>query len=65
MLEHVFTKTLMVATLFLGIAVTTQAAPKQKLCPLMIEDEIDEEEFIIYRGVKVFMCCGSCKKIWR
>ena len=56
MLKHVFTKTLMVAALFLGIAVTTQAAPKQKLCPLMIEDEIDEEEFIIYKGVKVFTC---------
>ena len=65
MLEHVFTKTLMVATLFLGIAVTTQAAPKQKICPLMIEDEIDEEEFIIYKGVKVFTCCGSCKKMWK
>jgi len=31
----------------------------------MVDTEIDEEEFIIYRGVKVFMCCGSCKKIWR
>ena len=39
-------------------------APKQTLCPLMVDTEIDEEEFIIYRGVKVFMCCGSCKKIW-
>jgi len=65
MQKNIFTKTLMVAALFLGIAVTSQAAPKQKLCPLMIEDEIDEEEFIIYKGVKVFTCCGSCKKIWK
>ena len=64
MLKHVFTKTLMVAALVLGIAVTAQAAPKQTLCPLMIEDEIDEEEFIIYKGVKVFTCCGTCKKMW-
>ena len=64
MLKHVFTKTLMVAAFVLGIAVTAQAAPKQTLCPLMIEDEIDEEEFIIYKGVKVFTCCGTCKKMW-
>ena len=55
----------MVAALFVGIAVTAQGAPEQKLCPLMIEDEIDEEEFIIYKGVKVFTCCGSCKKLWK
>jgi YHS domain-containing protein len=65
MLKHVFTKTLIVAAFLMGIAVTTQAAPKQKLCPLMIEDDIDEEEFIIYKGVKVFTCCGSCKKLWK
>ena len=64
MLKHVFTKTLIVAAFLTGIAVTTQAAPAQKMCPLMIEDEIDEEEFVIYKGVKVYTCCGSCKKIW-
>jgi YHS domain-containing protein len=31
----------------------------------MIEDEIDEEEFILYKGVKVFTCCGTCKKMWK
>ena len=31
----------------------------------MIEDEIDEEEFVIYKGVKVYTCCGSCKKMWK
>ena len=30
----------------------------------MIEDEIDAEEFILYKSVKVFMCCGTCKKMW-
>ncbi len=49
---------------FVGVVVTTQAAPKQTLCPLMIECEIDEEEFIIYKGVKVFTCCVTCKKMW-
>ena len=65
MLKHVFTKTLIVASFLMGIAVTAQAAPKQTHCPLMVEDEIDEEEFIIYKGVKFFTCCGSCKKLWK
>ena len=45
-------------------AVTLQGVPKQTHCPLMVEDEIDEEEFILYKGVKVFMCCGSCREMW-
>ena len=56
---------IVVATFFVGFVVTTQAAPKQTICPLMIEEEIDEEEFIIYKGVKVFTCCGTCKKMWK
>ena len=44
MLKHVFTKTLIVAAFLMGIAVTTQAAPAQQMCPLMIEDELAEEE---------------------
>ncbi len=31
----------------------------------MVDTYIDEEEFIIYRGVKVFMCCGTAKKMWK
>jgi YHS domain-containing protein len=64
-------KTTLIALLALGLclplagAEKDKPAPKQTLCPLMVDTEIDEEEFIIYRGVKVFMCCGSCKKIWR
>ena len=37
---------------------------KQTLCPLMVDDEIDLEEFVTFKGVKVFMCCGSCKETW-
>ena len=47
-----------------GFAFTSQAADKQTLCPIMIEDEIDTEEFVEYKGVKVFMCCGTCVKMW-
>ena len=52
-----------IATLLTGIALNTQGADKQTLCPLMIEDEIDVEEFVTYKGVKVFVCCGTCKKL--
>ena len=65
MLKHVFMYTLVAVAFLMGAAVTIQAAPKQTLCPLMIEDEIDEEEFLIYKGVKVFTCCGTCKKMWK
>ena len=37
-------------------------AQEQKLCPLMIEDEVDPEEFVEYKGKKIYMCCGSCVK---
>ena len=56
---------IVVVVFFVGLMVTAEAAPEQKICPLMIEDEIDEEEFLIYKGVKVFTCCGTCKKMWK
>ena len=32
----------------------------------MIEEEIDLEDFeiVVYKGVKVLMCCSTCKKMW-
>ena len=53
------------AAFFVWFVVSTLAAPKQTICPLMIEEEIDEEEFLTYKGVKVFTCCGPCKKKWK
>ncbi len=64
-MKKVFTTTLVFTFFAFAFAFSTQAAPKQKICPLMIEDEIDEEEFLIYKGVKVFTCCGTCKKMWK
>ena len=56
---------IVVVAFFMGVVVTIQSAPKQTICPLMIEEEIDEEEFLIYKGVKVFTCCSTCKKMWK
>jgi len=39
-------------------------AEKQKLCPIYVEDDIDTEEFVNYKGVKVYMCCGTCVRAW-
>ncbi|MBL59370.1 MAG: hypothetical protein CMO75_06840 [Verrucomicrobiales bacterium] len=46
----------------LAFSVCFALAQEQKLCPLMIEDEIDSEEYVEYKGKKIFMCCGSCVK---
>ena len=48
----------------LTCSVQAKEVPKQTLCPLMVDDEIDVEEFVTFKGVKVFMCCGSCKETW-
>ncbi len=58
-------KSILLSTGFL-LACSAQAkeASKQTICPLMVEDEIDVEEFVTFKGVKVFMCCGSCKETW-
>ena len=52
------------AGFLLACSALVQEAPKQTLCPLMVDDEIDLEEFVVFKGVKVFMCCGSCKETW-
>ena len=50
--------------LFLVPLFNVFSAEKQVLCPIMTEDEIDEEEVVQYKGQKVFMCCGTCVKEW-
>ena len=52
------------ASFLLACSATAKEAPKQTICPLMVEDEIDVEEFVTFKGVKVYMCCGSCKETW-
>ena len=35
-------------------------AEKQKLCPIYVEDDIDTEEFVNYKGVKVYVLRNLC-----
>ncbi|MBC8347174.1 MAG: hypothetical protein O3A82_12535 [Verrucomicrobia bacterium] len=48
----------------LAFSALAREAPKQTRCPLMVDDEIDMEEFVVFKGVKVYICCGSCKETW-
>ena len=66
MLKRVFTGSLVAMVLLLGITASAADLPKQKTCPLMIEEEIDLEDFetVTYKGVKVLTCCSTCKKMW-
>ncbi|MEM9280943.1 MAG: hypothetical protein AAGA96_03890 [Verrucomicrobiota bacterium] len=49
--------------LFAAIAMTSYAED-QTICPIMLDSEIDEEEFVEYEGVKIYMCCTSCTTAW-
>ena len=55
-------KTFSVAASLAFAATASFAGDTNEICPIMIEDEIDEEEFSEYEGKKVFCCCGTCKK---
>ncbi|MEM1295908.1 MAG: hypothetical protein AAGH89_11125 [Verrucomicrobiota bacterium] len=50
------------SALFLGSAI----AEEQTICPMMVDTEIDksDEGFVEYKGVTVWMCCGSCTSGW-
>ena len=63
-MKKLISNILALTAMMVGFTFTLEAAPAQKICPLMIEDEIDVEELLVYKGVKVFVCCGTCKKMW-
>ena len=51
-------------TLLMLQLVSPLLAEKQVKCPIFVDDEIDEEEVVEYKGKKVYMCCGTCVKEW-
>ena len=34
------------------------------VCPIMVDDEVDDTEVSEYEGKKVYFCCTKCKKIF-
>ena len=41
---------------------TSTSVESQKLCPLMLDEEVDGEEIVQYKGINIEFCCGSCVK---
>ncbi len=39
------------------------AADNEK-CPMMINEDVDAEKAVDYKGNKILMCCGKCEKAW-
>ena len=33
-------------------------------CPIMIEDDADSEQSVVFEGKTVLLCCGKCSKLW-
>jgi len=56
-------QTTLLALILVGNA-SFAAEPRQKYCPLMVEDAAEMDTFVKYKGVKVFLCCSSCKRQW-
>ncbi len=48
--------------LIFGLLIGFNLQAEEPVCPLMLEDEIDEEEFSEFAGKKTFMCCSTCVK---
>ena len=46
------------------VASTASASADNKMCPIMIEDEVDIEEFVEFSGKKVYLCCEKCVDMW-
>lgn len=56
----------LLASFVFGVAApVVHAQEKNKVCPIMTEDEIDEEEVVEFEGQKVYLCCTKCSKIWK
>lgn len=48
-----------------GAALTASADPANKVCPIMVEDEVDAEYIVKAAGQDVGLCCGTCEKLWK
>lgn len=59
-------KTLFGAFVLSAAAFTGQihAAELNERCPMMTEDEVEEEKAIEFKGGKFLVCCGKCEKAW-
>ena len=60
-------QTLLGALFLAAGAFTPTIASAQALntkCPMMTEDDVEEEKAVDFKGNKILMCCGKCEKAW-
>src|SRR5688572_7374338 len=60
-------QTLLGALFLAAGAFTPSIASAQALntkCPMMTEDDVEEEKAVDFKGNKILMCCGKCEKAW-
>lgn len=53
------------ASLFSAGLATAEDAPANNKCPMMTEDEVEEDHQVDFKGTAVALCCGKCEKIWK
>jgi hypothetical protein len=49
------------ATALSGHAIAAEANTK---CPMMIDEDVEAEKVVDFKGNKILMCCGKCEKAW-
>jgi len=53
---------LLLLSLCLAGSALHAAEPANKICPIMTEDDADEEAKVSYQGKDIFFCCSPCVK---
>jgi YHS domain-containing protein len=47
-----------------GLASAEDAVVNNK-CPMMTEDEVEEDHQVDFKGTPVALCCGKCERLWK
>ncbi|MCW1884359.1 hypothetical protein OKA04_06420 [Luteolibacter flavescens] len=48
-----------------GISHADDAAAKNTKCPMMTEDDVEEDSLVDFKGTPVALCCGKCERLWK
>ncbi|MDB6078883.1 MAG: hypothetical protein JWO82_2630 [Akkermansiaceae bacterium] len=44
---------------------SAEDAAANKHCPMMTEDDVEEEHQVEFKGIPVALCCGKCERLWK
>lgn len=59
--KSVFGAFVLAAAAVSGHAVAAESNTK---CPMMIDEDVEAEKEVDFKGNKILMCCGKCEKAW-